>query len=272
MIPFFKELYRRLNVVRVFDMAAQCAYYFLLSLFPFLLFVITLLGFLPFTSEQILHLITDLAPGATNQLIETNIRGIVDVRRSGLLSIGLLVTLWSTSAGMDSLIRTVNRAYEIRKERSFFRLKLLSVSLTFGMIFVILSALLLTVFGGKIEQLLELILHIPPSNVVLSSAFRWITNFVILLIVFSILYYVAPNTCLTCKDVMYGSIFAAIGWQVTSLSFSYYVNHFTNFSATYGSLGGVIVLMIWFYLAAFILITGGVINAILSKADESELD
>ncbi|HJV45026.1 MAG TPA: YihY/virulence factor BrkB family protein [Bacillota bacterium] len=263
MIPFIKEFANRFDEDRVFDLSAQCAYYFLFSLFPFLLFSITLLGFLPLSSNDLIKLIAEHAPGTTNELIEKNIRSILDVKRSGLLSFGILITLWSSSSGMDSMVKAINRAYRIREERSYIRSKLLSISLTFGMILAIFSALVLTVFGERIEYYLHTYLHLPETSIFISNTFRWIVNLAILTLMFLGLYYIAPNTCLRCKDVIPGAIFAALGWLFASLIFSYYVNHFGNFTETYGSLGGVIIMMIWFYLTALILIVGGVLNSVI---------
>jgi membrane protein len=263
LIRFFKEIANRIYDDRVFDLAAQCGYYFLLSLFPFLLFTMTLLGFLPITSEDVLGLISKYAPGKTNELIESTLRGIMDVRRSGLLSIGLIVTIWSASSGIDSLIRALNYAYGIRTERPYVKAKLMAISLTFVMIFVILSALSLNVFGNKIGHLLYLDLHLSAENLTLWHILRWLISFIILNVVFTLLYLVAPNKRVLLREAVPGSIIATIGWQVISLGFSYYVNNFANFSAMYGSLGGVIILMIWFYLSAMILIIGGEINATL---------
>jgi len=262
LFSFIKLFIRRFNEDRVMDLSAQCAYYFLLSLFPFLLVVVTLLGYLPFTSHDVIQLVAEHAPGSTNKLLEDNIEYIMDNRRTGLLSFGIIITLWSATAAMDSLVRAINLAYRIRKERSFIRSKILSVILTFGMIASIFSALLLIVFGEKLEILLHNYLHFPETNFFASDTFRWIVSYLILNLAFLLLYYVAPNTCVSCKDALPGSIFAALGWQLISLGFSYYVNNFGNFSATYGSLGGVIILTIWFYLSALILIVGGVVNSI----------
>jgi membrane protein len=263
LVTFLKEFVKRFDEDRVFDLSAQCAYYFLFSLFPFLLFSITLLGFLPINSEDLIKLISEHAPGATNQLIEKNIRSILEVKRSGLLSFGILITIWSATSGMDSMVKAINRAYRIKEERSFIHSKLLSILLTFGMVFAIFSALVLTVFGQRIESFLHIYLHFPEPNLLVADAVRWVINFIILVLMFLGLYYIAPNTCLGCKDVIPGAIFSALGWLATSVVFSYYVNNFGNFSATYGSLGGVIIMMIWFYLTALILIVGGVINSVI---------
>lgn len=263
LISFAKIFYERFLEDRVFDLSAQCAYYFLLSLFPFLIFSVTLLGFLPFTSADVLEFMAEHVPGNPSPIIEENIAMIMDVKRKGTLSLSLLFSLWTASRGMDALVYALNRAYRIKEERSFIRGTVLSVLLTLGMIIVFMSAMILTVFGEKLEQMIHLFLHIEEGNIVVSNAFRWMINLLILSLTFTLLYYIAPYKCITCKDVIPGAVLAAVGWQVSSLGFSFYINHIASFSATYGSLGGVIILMTWFYLTAMIIMIGGIINAVL---------
>ncbi len=263
LILFAKIFYERFLEDRVFDLSAQCAYYFLLSLFPFLIFAVSLLGFLPFTSADVLDFMSEHIPGNPSPIIEENIAMIMDVKRKGTLSVSLLFSLWTASRGIDALVYALNRAYRIKKERSFIHSTFLSVLLTLGMIVVFMSALILTVFGEKLEQMVHLFLHIQEGNIIVSNTFRWIINLIILSLTFMALYYIAPYKCITCKDVIPGSIIAAVGWQLSSLGFSFYINQFASFSATYGSLGGVIILMTWFYLTAMIMMIGGIINAIL---------
>lgn len=260
---YLKAFLQRFLQDRVLDLSAQCAYYFLFSIFPFLIFVIALLGFLPFSSDDVLRFVAERAPGQTNELIEENIKKIVDVKRTGTLSLSFIFMLWSASRGMDAMIYAINRSYQIEEERSIIHSKILSFSLTFGMIFVFISALALTVFGAKAQALVSALFGAPPNNLVVSTAFRWGITLAIVILTLIAFYYIAPNTCLRCKDVIPGAIFAAIAWQLASVSFSYYVNHFGNFSAMYGSLGGVIVLMTWFYLSAMIIMMGGIFNALL---------
>ncbi|TXK81478.1 YihY/virulence factor BrkB family protein [Paenibacillus sp. N3.4] len=256
-------------------LAAQCAYYFLLSLFPFLLFVMSLLGYLPFSSEDVIRLIKEYVPGAVAGWLGETLSNLLDVKRGGALSFGLILSLVSASAAMNSIVLAVNKAYGLPERKSFIHSRFLAVMLTLGMLIVIASALLLSVFGEWIGEWMELHLRIPAATVDIWNNFRWVANFIILFIVFTGIYYIAPNTCLTCKSVIPGSLFAAIGWQATSFGFSFYVNQFTNYSATYGSVGGIIVLMTWFYISALIIIIGGEINAlkyVKKQLPENSLD
>ncbi|NEW07943.1 YihY/virulence factor BrkB family protein [Paenibacillus sp. SYP-B3998] len=261
MLSYLKALWNQFLRHDALGLAAQCAYYFLLSLFPFLIFIMSLLGYLPFTSDDVIVLIKEYMPGAVAGWLEETLVSLISVKRGGTLSFGLVLSLVSASAAMNAIVLAVNKAYGLPDRKSFIHSHLLAVMLTIGMLIVIVSALLLSVFGQWIGVWLHAHVHLPAAQVDVWNNFRWIINFIIVFIVFIGIYYIAPNTCLSCKSVLPGALFAGIGWQGTSLGFSYYVNHFTNYSATYGSLGGIIVLMTWLYISALIIIVGGEINA-----------
>lgn len=260
---FLKELYTRFHQDEVAGLAAQLAYFFLLSLFPFMIFLITLIGYLPITEQDVLGLISQYAPGQTMNLIEENLAHITNDKNTGLLSVGLIGALWSASNGINAIIRSFNRAYDVKENRSFFVTRLIAIFLTIAMIIVIAVALLLPVFGKAIGVYLFSFFGISERFLTLWNSLRWIISFIILIIVLGFLYVLAPNRHINIKEALIGATFATLGWQLVSLAFSYYVNSFGHFSATYGSLGGVIVLMFWFYLSGMIIILGGEINAMI---------
>ncbi|MGO4500854.1 YihY/virulence factor BrkB family protein [Paenibacillus sp. 2RAB27] len=259
---YVKLLWGQFNEHDATGLAAQCAYYFLLSLFPLLLFVMSLLGYLPFSSDDVVGLIREYIPGAVAGWLEETLSNLLNVKRGGTLSFGIILALVSASAAMNAIVRAVNKAYGLPERKSFIHSRFLAIMLTLGMLVVIISALLLSVFGHWIGDWLAEHVHVASAHIELWNNLRWIINFVIIFVVFIGIYYIAPNTCLTCKSVLPGALFASIGWQGTSLAFSFYVNSFTNYSATYGSIGGIIVLMTWFYISALIIIIGGEINAL----------
>ncbi|CAG7624948.1 YihY/virulence factor BrkB family protein [Paenibacillus allorhizosphaerae] len=259
---FLKELYKQTIADDAFGLAAQCAYYFLLALFPFLIFVVSLFGFLPISTEDMLLYIKQYLPQGVTSGLEHEFREILDIKRSGTLSFGLILSLISASAAMNAIVVSVNKAYGLPERKSIIHSRLLAILLTLGMLVVVFSAFLLSVFGHFIGDWLAAHSLIPLDKIVLWNVVSWIINFVILFIVFLGLYFIAPNTCLTCKEVLPGALLAALGWQLTSLGFSYYVNHWGNYNATYGSIGGVIVLLTWCYLSAFTIILCGEINAL----------
>lgn len=241
------------------------AYFFLLSIFPLLLFILTLLPYLSLEADQVVAFIQTQAPGDSGSIISENVQSLLSEPRGGLLSIGLLGTLWTASGGVGALIRSMNRAYEVKESRSFVKVKLLSVGLTIAMVFVIGITLILPVLGQVIFDGIKSAIFIPSGLAILFQALRWVIGAVIMVIVLMMLYRVAPNDTFKLKEVFWGSIFATIAWQLISFGFSFYVTNFGNYEATYGALGGIIILMVWFYLTGLILIIGGQINATLHQ-------
>ncbi|MDR4887924.1 YihY/virulence factor BrkB family protein [Fredinandcohnia sp. QZ13] len=263
-LRFIKELILRYKEDEVGSLSAELAYFFLLSLFPFLIFLVTLVGYLPISQIDVLEFVAQYAPEGTVALIEENLNFIVGSQKGGLLSIGIIGTLWSSSNGINAVVRAFNKAYDVKETRNFFFTRGISILLTFGMIFVIIVALLLPVFGKQIGVFIFSSFGLSDEFLDIWNGIRWIVSAAILFIVFTFLYWVAPNRPLKIKEIISGAFFATFGWMFVSLAFSYYVNSFGHYSTTYGSLGAIIVLMIWFYLSAMIIIIGGEINAILN--------
>ncbi|WP_078555628.1 YihY/virulence factor BrkB family protein [Bacillus alkalicellulosilyticus] len=262
-IHFGKELYEQVKKDPIMDWAAQLAFFFMLSIFPLLIFILAMLPYLPINSEQLHTFVNEYAPPELAELFTSTILDIVQEPQGGLLSFGILATIWSASNGMNALIRSLNAAHNIDETRSFFRVRLMSIVMTIALVIVFFTTLLLPVFGHVILEVIHEYLFVPDSFIDLWNQLRWIIGIAIMVVVLMLVYLIAPNKRLPLKIVIIGAAFATISWQLISLGFSYYVSNFGNYSATYGSLGGVIILMLWFYLSGIIIIMGGEINATL---------
>ena len=263
---FYRKFIKQLQIDEVTGLAAQLSFYFLLSLFPLLIFLFTLLAYLPFTQDDILNLVRSYTPDDSMVLIEETLGDVMQANGT-LLSFGVIGTIWSASNGMNAIIKAFNHAYRVKENRPFYISRGMSILLTFAMIFVFMVALLLPVFGKQIGIFLFDGMGLSEEFLSIWNSLRWVISTIVLFIVFTMLYWLAPNKRLKCLTVLPGSIFTTAGWALVSLLFSYYVENFGNYTATYGSLGGIIVLMIWFYLSGLIIIVGGEINAFLSKKD-----
>jgi len=261
---FVKGLVKRIDGNDISGVAAQLAYFFLLSLFPLLLFMVSLLSFLPITTEDLLNVIRDFAPKQTIVMIEANLQEILSNRNGGLLSFGIIAALWSASLGMNAIISAMNRAYDVKETRPFYITRGLSILLTIAMIVVLLIALIIPVFGEIFGIYIFSYFGVTDQFVSIWNGLRWLISIVILFVVFMCLYFITPNKKIKCLTVIPGAFIATIGWAFVSYAFSYYVGNFGHYSTTYGSLGGIIVLILWFYLTGFILMIGGEVNAMLS--------
>lgn len=261
-IDYFKQLFNRIMVADVAGLSAQLGFFFLLSLFPFLIFLITLLGYLPIDEALVLEFLAAYAPKEIIDLMNTNISQLVNQQNTGLLSVGIIGTLWSASNGVNAITRALNQAYDVTAKRSFLISRLIAIALTIGMFGVISIALALPVFGKSIGVYIFSLFGLSDNFLNIWNTLRWVISSFILFVVLLVLYKLAPHTQVPMKYILWGTLFATVGWQLVSLAFSYYVSTLGNYSATYGSLGTVIILMIWFYISGMIIITGGVINAV----------
>lgn len=260
---FIKEFYEQIKKDPIQDWAATLAFYFMLSIFPFLIFILALLPYLPLDTEQIHHFVHDYVPPDLAELFTVTVLEVIAEPKGGLLSFGILATIWTASNGINALIRALNKAHNIDETRSFIKVRLLSIFMTLGMVIVFFVTLLLPVFGNVILMSIDRIFTIPEETIAILNRLRWAVGAVIMTTVLMIIYYIAPNKMIKFRHVIYGALTATIGWQLISLGFSIYIANFNNFTATYGSLGGVIILMLWFFLSGLTLVIGGEINATL---------
>jgi len=260
---FVKELLVRIKKVDVTGLGSQLAFFFLLSLFPLLIFIMTLLPYLNFNQAEVFLLIRDYAPGSVAMLIENTLNEILQNRNGGLLSIGALATVWSASKGMNALTKALNRSYFTEESRSFIMARGMSVVFTIMLIAVLLVALVLPVFGQQIGVLAFSYMGLEEGFLTLWAGLRWLVPPVLIFFVFSLIYWLVPNLKIQFKSVLPGALFATVGWILTSLAFSFYVGSYGNYSSTYGSIGAIIVLMMWLYFSAIILILGGQLNAVM---------
>ncbi|KAF6544689.1 MULTISPECIES: YihY family inner membrane protein [unclassified Bacillus (in: firmicutes)] len=264
-MSFIKELFARFSLHEGQSKSAELAYFFLLSLFPLMIFMLTLTAYLPISAEDVLGAVDQYAPDSAMSMVKSITEQTLNKRSGGLLSFGIIAVIWSASNGMNAIVRAFNHAYEVKENRSFIIIRLTSIFLTIAMVVTILIALLLPVFGREIGMLAADFIGASGLFLQVWSVVRWGISPLILLIVFTALYIFAPNKRLSLRFVLPGAVFAAAGWIIVSMLFSFYVGTFANYSATYGSIGGIIVLMIWFYLTGTLLILGGEINALLHK-------
>lgn len=258
-------LWHRVDEDDLPGLSAQLAYYFLLSLFPLLIVLFTLLPYIPIPHQDMLGVVKDFAPGEAMDLIEKNVHDIMNHRNGGLLSFGIIGTIWSASNGINAIVKAFNKAYNVKESRSFIVSRGMAILLTFGMILVLILAIVLPVFGREIGIFLFSQLGYTTEFIKLWNTLSWLVSAIILFLIFTVLYWIAPNVKLKCRSAFPGAAFATIGWIVSSIGLTFYVGNISNYSLTYGSIGAIIVLMIWLYISAFIIILGGEINAFYSE-------
>ncbi|KRF61982.1 ribonuclease [Bacillus sp. Soil768D1] len=264
-IKFSKQLIKEIKDDRVTGLAAEQAYYYILALFPLLILLLSILPYLNIDIQTAMDTIKTFMPTETVEVIEENIINILSERNGGLLTFGFLGTIWSASNGMNAFIHSMNIAYDVKETRNFIKARFISIILTLGLVVAFIVMLGLPVFGKVIIDLLQQVISLPEEMQSLFSLLRWIIAVVVISLVLTFLYRFAPNKSFPIKHVIPGAVTATVLWLGISLGFSFYVSNFANYSSTYGSLGGVIILMLWLYLSGLIFVIGGEINAILHR-------
>ncbi|MBB5179661.1 membrane protein [Planomicrobium koreense] len=246
-------------------LAAAQAYYYLLAIVPLLILLLSILPYLQIDPDDAMKFIAGIMPGEVARTFEDTIVSVVTTPSGGLLTFGILGTLWSASNAMNAFIEATNEAYDVEETRSFIKKKATAIVLTLFMLVAVIIALVLPIFGGAIIDAISTTLNLPEQTEIIFQVLRWVISIAVMSIVLAFLYKFAPNKHFPFKEVLIGAVIATVLWQVVSLGFSIYVANFGSYSATYGSLGGLIVLMLWFFLTGLILVIGAEINAVIHK-------
>ncbi|HMX25716.1 MAG TPA: YihY/virulence factor BrkB family protein [Blastocatellia bacterium] len=266
-LPFtLRRLWDKLFEDEVFGRAAQLAYYWLFSLFPLLIFMTALLAFLPIphSLDYWFGALNHVLPNDAFALINQTFRQVISRRRHGLLSFSILVAVWAASSGMESIIGSLNKAYGAKVSRAYWREKLLAIELTLGLAVFVLTALTLIFFGESVGLRISEYFGLGAAFRTTFNILQWPVGSILILIAVDLIYYFAPNIKQRWHWFTPGAVFAVVGWLLISFGFRYYVSRFGNYNATYGALGGVMVLMLWFYLTGVVILTGGEINSLQS--------
>ncbi len=260
-----KHLAARIRDDEIFGRAAQLSYYFLLALFPLLLFLINVLGYLAQEGtvfrDKLLTYFAAVMPSSAVTLVRTTLDEITISKGTGKLSFGLLAALWAASNGMGAISQTLNTAYNVRETRPWWRVRLTSVCLTIALAILILSALAIIFYGGSIGEALAARYGFGNFFTSLWKIVQWPIALIFVLTTFNLIYNFAPNIKRSRRRWFTPGAFVGVGlWLAVSFGFRIYLSYFDSYSVTYGSLGALIVLMLWFYLTGVAILIGGEVN------------
>lgn len=257
-----------MNEDDIFSVGAELAYFSLFALFPLLLFLVTLIGYLPVENlfQELLGYLQRVLPEEAMALVQETLTDIVREPRGGLLSIGLIATLWATSRGMAALISALNKAYGVKEERPWWKVQATALGLTISLSVLIIFSAVLMVFGGAIGEWLANWTGLGTAFLVGWNALRLLLATIIMITVVAAIYYFGPDVEQEWRWVTPGSVIAVLGWIAVSLAFSYYVSHFGNYNKTYGAIGAVIILLTWMYLSGLMILLGAEINSEIERS------
>lgn len=249
----------------IFALGAQLAYYMVLSFIPFLMFLMTLVGFSHLNSDAVLNLLSNVMPTEAFNLIQSTVIEIVDREQTGLLWISIALAIWVSSSGFKAVIKGLNKAYGVKETRSYIKLKLISMIYTILLALIVIATLFLFVFGDVIGDFFMKVLENPEVIYYIWNMLRYVVVILIMILFFMFLYNATPCVRLGWLEVIPGAVITTLGWISISYIFAYYVNNFSNYSRLYGSLGAVFMFMTWMFITSMILILGGEINAVLAE-------
>ncbi|MFL6274235.1 MAG: YihY/virulence factor BrkB family protein [Blastocatellia bacterium] len=263
-----RRTWRESNEDNVWGGAAQLGYYFLLALFPMLIFLFSLLGFLPDAQESIVKMLGRVVPGQAMTLVYQFVQDVVEHRSGGLLSFGVLATLWAASSGITAIMGTLNVAYDVEEGRPFWKVRLTALGLTAGLALLITGGAVLVMFADKFSHRLTEVLGLGGFFTIVSSVVGYALGLACVFIGIELIYYFGPNLKQQWRWITPGAVFAAVAIILGSFGFSLYLRIAPSNSATYGSLGAVITLMLWLYLLGLVLLVGGEINSEIEHATQ----
>lgn len=264
------RLWTRINDHDIFGRAAQLSYYFLLAVFPLLLFLITLLGYFAEAGSELRHkliiyLATVMPPSAIT-LVQTTLDEISQASGGGKLSLGILAALWAASNGMGAISDTLNAAYAVREQRAWWKVRLTAIVLTIVVSILIVMALAIVLFGGQIGERVATYFGFSGAFIVTWKILQWPIALFFLMLMFDVIYSFAPDVRRRKRKWWTaGATAAVVIWLLVSFGFRLYLHYFNSYSVTYGSLGALIVLMLWFYFTGLAILIGGEINSELQQ-------
>lgn len=262
---YLLDLNREINNDNVFNGAAALGYYLTLAIFPAMILLMTIIPYLPIhnVDRAIMDLLGEALPQQAFAMVSKVVTEVTTNQRGGLLSFSLLGTLWAASSGMYAIMQQLNITYDVKEGRSFIRTRgtALLLSLMFGVL--VIGAFSLIVLGGVIQDWIGKALGFNQVLLTFFVVFRWAVILLALLLGFAIIYRYGPDVEQKFSFITPGSILGVTLLIVVSLGFANYTSHFANYSATYGSIGAVIILMLWLYIAGLVILVGSEINALV---------
>jgi membrane protein len=254
-----------------FGLAAQLAFYFLLALFPALLFMVALIGYLPVENaiHELLLALATVAPHELVALLREQLAQITAASNASLLTLGILGALWSSSSAMVAIIDALNRAYDVTEWRPWWKRRLVAICLTVSLVLFIVVSLALVLIGPTMAFSVAYWLRVGPAVALVWGLIRWPLIVCCVVLAMDLVYHFAPNRRRRWSWITPGSILATVLWIASSLAFKLYVTSFADYTATYGAIGGAIVTMLWFYVSSIAILIGAELNGVIEETTRS---
>jgi membrane protein len=263
-----KRTWREILEDDVLSLAAQQAYYFFFSLFPALLTLISVASFFPLQNltDEVFRTLGRLAPPEVLSIINEQLVQIANRKNGGLLTFALILTIWSSSGAMVSIITTLNAAYDVTETRSYIKVRLIAIGLTLGLAFFILSSIALIIVGPAVAERAADALQVGPAFEWAWSLLQWPVVFALAASGVALIYYFAPDAEQDWVWLTPGAVLATLLWILVSMGMKLYLARVGDFNETYGTIGTVMVLLLWFYLTSIAILVGAELNSEIEHA------
>lgn len=252
----------------ILGLAAQLAYYFFLALFPALLFLVALLSFVPIGNvmDTLTHTLGRVLPGDALKIIQDQLLNIANDKSGGLLTFGMLGTIWSASAALTGITDALNHAYDIQESRPWWQVRLTAIGLTIALAVFIIASTVLVIAGPALATKIAQIFHLGGAFTLTWNIVQWPVVFALVSLGVAMVFYFAPDAEQQWIWITPGSVLATILWLLISIGFKFYVTNFGSFNATYGTIGGVIIMLLWMYVSSLAILVGAEMNAEIEHA------
>ncbi len=259
--------YRDLVRHHTLQVSAALSYYLVLSVFPCLIFLSAIVGFvsLPDLFNHVLLLMGRLLPADTMKMVYSVLGDVLASHRGTWLSLGMLGLVWTASAAFDSMIEALDIAYDVTDDRPFWKTRLLAIALAAIIGSLLLTSLGVMVVGPRFGDWLASRLELSAVFVAVWPILRWLLAICFTILAVEVLYYLAPNVKQRFGATLPGAVLSVVVWNGLSFVLGYYFRHWANLNRTYGTLGGFIAFMTWLYWTSFVLLVGAELNAELAK-------
>lgn len=262
---FLQHLNQEISEDNVYNGAAALGFYLTMAIFPAMILIMAVIPYLPIerVDQAIMDLLSQALPAEAYDMVAGVVTEVTSQRRGGLLSFGLLATLWAASAGMYAIMQQLNITYDVKEARSFLRARATALVLSVLFALLVIGAFSLIVFGGVMQDWIGSRFGFSDALLTFFKIFRWVVIVLALLLGFAMIYRYAPNVEQKFAFITPGSVLGVVMLILASLGFALYTSNFADYSATYGSIGAMIILMLWFYIAGLVILIGSEINALL---------
>ena len=264
-INYINYFTRKLRDDFVGAFSAQAAFFTIISFFPFVMFLLTMLQYLPITESTLLSMASKVVPQGVNSFVVSVISEIYDKASGTLISVTAITALWSASRGFLAIVRGLNSVYGIKETRNYFKLRFISAIYTLAFAVMLIITMALLVFGNSLYLWIEQKIPVLNDLALLLISIRTTAVLAILVLFFVIIYYAIPNRRTRFFKEIPGAVLTAAGWMGFSYLYSFYFEVMGNFSYMYGSLAAIVLLMLWLYACMYIMFIGAEVNVLLQE-------